>query len=1690
MSNASDLLDGAPVEPQAPQAAPSAADLLSTDDSGPAQESVRLSKDIQPQKAAQILKLKDQTGLPSDFVSRNSDVLQKQQENQDITPEFSKRHPILTSHIAEDPHHAALIGPDAKAWGIIERQFNYMGQQSAKGFLDAEHGIRALSQWAGYDDPGNNDRIKQIEMEMQYGLNQPAPGPISNVFGGLVETAPQMIMAMGSGSLSTLAKAPAAAAALSTAATWGALAIGKSFRDYSTRTDASGNPKMSVDVARGGALVSGAIQGGLFMLPVGKLKGVLPAGLRMLMPEGINSLIESPTLMKAMTKTLAQMGETGLTMGGFSGLSTLIHSASGRLGEMVSDGSIHSASPSEIISRAFPEEDVKAAIESGKEGFKGGAAIGAFTGVANNVSDYRNYSASMQAKELYYVNQALRASANADQWKGIGSIIASTQMNKVSPDQVEKLVSRMVPSNHVFVPLEQWQAYWEGQKNDPRAVFEETTGNTTSYDESLRTGADLQIPSAKYAAKISPSEHNDFFSLHLRSDPIAMSADDVGKSIEIKAEMEKESAKEKIGDAIAPPAEKAPEDTAIDDSHSVQGIAPLYPQPTAVGMSSDMAGKYREAIKEASLRTAIEMQDALVKKKERLLGKELSDIKEKISKQLMSDKDYRSLSVLQTGKLPDGAEVPIELQSFPGDKFKISKQDIQDRYPDEPILEGLPRGITTEREGIPLDLAASVLGYSSGDELLYKISNLPDREEKVNQMANEEMARRHGDLMDPATLSDLAMKAVHNADRSKVLRMELEHLASDDFAAFKGLARTIGRKVPTIEEVRTDAEATIGEKTTADTLPSLYQRAEAVASREAQEHFLRGDFEKAFEAKRAELLNHELYRAATKAREQSEKDMTFAQRFDNDPTRSRIGKAGADYLEQIDAIRERFDFSRTTLKDLSSRQSLRDWVQKQAEEGYSPSVPQDLLEQSNKRSWREMSNNELHSTVDAMRNIAHLASLKNKLLSSLKERTFEEATGSIVNALVNRYSITPEMLSKPYDLHPDFLTKIKGDLNSYGAWRTRMEPLFDQLGIKDVVFEPLNRAEDFKTSQMRDATVRMKDIFSSYSASERSKFGRLTYIPELEGSGLSPNLNKMEMLMTLLHAGNEGNMTEVMRGYRMTESQLRSIWSNLEPRDMALVQNVWDFVNSYWPQISKQERELNGLEPEKIEGRPLDVKLKDGSTHHLEGGYFPLVYDKDVSWRTAALGQDAMVKDMFPSYASNTATRHNWTQARVGGGGQAPSLKFSVLTNHVFDVIHDLSYRKPVIDIYKLLNDDSVRAHMEAGAGKGVYAQMNPWIKRIAGDRQWEPMGPFEAIRKVRSNMTVAELGIKLGSALVHTTSLFPATRELGMGYMAKGFRDFQNIPEATKFMWGKSEFMRSRWEDVGDRDIRSAAGSLNLVNTKNGFWEEMKAMSPVEQKDAWIIMRCADMAVAGPTWQGAYIKAMDGKVKGVEGGDEHGAVSYADQLVRDTKGSGAAKDLAPIQSVGGSFGKLLTMFYTQLNVIDNQMMGAYRQFRVDKNIGKLAGATVASWFMPAVTSQLLRGHSKNSDESWGEFGAKEIVKFPFELMPLTREALSFFERGKYEISPVEEAIATILKTAKNVATKNPIADKITGDDSEWTKKDYADAMLTLGYLKGLPTRQITQSAMRVHGWMSGEEHHDNPIGGFWSVATGAKPNE
>lgn len=1629
--------------------------LLDQDDSAPAKASVRLGQDIEPDHAAKVLNLSDQTGLPTDVVSRNVEPLQRQQTQSAITPKFVDDHPVVSSWIGQDPHHAALAGSEIPVLGTIEKQFSYLTNQTERGFYDLHNSYLKMKEYAGIATSDDIRMRQLLDKRLQFDINKEAPGPVSKLFGKVAEAGPQILGITGLAALGTSMSVPAG---VTVGAGFGAMAAGDAYSDYKDR----GIPDTE---ARHWATVAGVING-IAAGTGGEIMAKIP-GLRLLTKEAIAS---NPAMRTALGKYIVGLGESGLTMGSFTGIQSLVQNGIGNVAQMPPD-----SSPASILSAIFSKDNIRKAANAAGSGLATGFMLGAGLGAWGIWKDYSRSSDALNTEKA---------------WNNVGTMLQNSKMQEMAPEQMQKLVKQMTKDGQVYIPVEHWQPYWEGQKLDPREVFKSLTGNTAAYDESMRTGADLQIPMSDYAKIAADEQHSKAFNEVVRGAPDALNGQEARDILGQKTS--KEEASSKIADEIAPQenvprgtieAGKTPVEQQLAAASAELGHKPFFEDLKAIGMSDDKAASYSEAIEKASGSAqedlARKLMDVELKKKSASWLDERAEVQKQAEQDMISRPEYRATNFLQ-GKLLIGDMEP----------FKLSRQNVEEEDVTGSTM-GYPREIMADKGGVHPDDAAGLLGFNSGSELLYKLKTSPKFEDAVQEETDRRMVERHPDVSSSTNLPQAAIEALHTNDHARLLRAQLEHMASEDFAKATGLASKLMRRAPTNEEVRSDAEDAIGKKTYTGLNQNLYLKAEQMARNEAADFYKKGDFEKAFEAKQRELLNFEMFREAQKAQAAIDKGMDFQASFDKQSIRDRLAQAsrgGGEWLDQIDAFRERFDFRKSvSMEDAMNRKSLIEFMADQDRAGNPLDLPTEIANPDYRPSWKSMSVDQLNDLFGTLKQMKTMAYNEGKMLADERARSFDEVKNTVAQGLEKQFG-PPE--PPKWDFHPDFKDWGAEKISAFNSWRTRPEFFFRWMDggeyhgpVWETFMKPVNDAENIKTEHQRAAVEKVNDIFKDYTTPERAKFySKLTYVPEI-----GKNLNKMEMMMSVLHWGT--NRKELMRGYGWDEAKVRAIWGHLDRKDFEVVNKIGDMIDGFWPHVKQQEIDLKGIAPEKMEAKPFTVTLKDGSEMEMNGKYSPLIYDRKIGWKAGNFNESEDINSLFGTNAGRAMTKHGWTNEREGSAGLPPSLNMSTFTNHISDVIHDLSYRKPVIDLYKLLNDPDVRDRITAAAGKSMYDQLNPWLKRMAGDRPWAPLGPLEALSHLQQNMTMAELGLNFASSLIHTSSYLTASRTLGPEYALSGLRDSANIFKAWDFVRENSEFMRARPENF-DRDWRATGKNLNISGTVASGASPIgravsyiQAMSPIKRAAFKSVMQAADLGVAIPTWMGAYRQAMDGKVENIQANTQKEAVEYADNLVRDTKGSGSAKDMAAIQSAGGQLGRLFTMFYTQINVIDNQMMLAGRQYAMDKDIPKLAGTMAMVWFLQAPMIEALRGHTPGDDEGWLKWAAKSEVLFPMRMIPGLREFANYMEsRRGVEITPVNRAVETLFKTAGN------LIDTGARQKDEWTDQDYKDALMTTGYLTGLPTRQPIKTMGYLHDWATGDEQPASiPEGAFRSLV-GKKP--
>ncbi|MBA3756068.1 MAG: hypothetical protein H0X02_07535, partial [Nitrosomonas sp.] len=230
---------------------------------------------------------------------------------------------------------------------------------------------------------------------------------------------------------------------------------------------------------------------------------------------------------------------------------------------------------------------------------------------------------------------------------------------------------------------------------------------------------------------------------------------------------------------------------------------------------------------------------------------------------------YKAISIFKDGVMPDGSALP------PGiDKIKLSRKAILDSYGPE-VLKKMPRGTVAAKgeDGLHPDSAAELIGFKSGKNMIEIMTASQSKKEYIEAQTDAKMQELYPDILKTPEISDEAMLAIHNDNQALKIRLELEHLASNDLPVLTDAIKRVAKRVPTEKMVRDQAQRIISQKKVEELQPHLYQRAEARAAKEAGVLLSKGDIDGAFEAKRKELLNHEIYREASKAKKEVEKTL-------------------------------------------------------------------------------------------------------------------------------------------------------------------------------------------------------------------------------------------------------------------------------------------------------------------------------------------------------------------------------------------------------------------------------------------------------------------------------------------------------------------------------------------------------------------------------------------------------------------------------------------------------------------------------------------------------------------------------------------------------------------------------------------------------------------------------------------------
>lgn len=852
-----------------------------------------------------------------------------------------------------------------------------------------------------------------------------------------------------------------------------------------------------------------------------------------------------------------------------------------------------------------------------------------------------------------------------------------------------------------------------------------------------------------------------------------------------------------------------------------------------------------------------------------------------------------------------------------------------------------------------MDAAAELFGFSSGDELRVALLESPPMAELLEGMTDQRMLERFGDLTTVQGMQRAADEAVHNDARAKFIATGLRALLEGNTQT-EATGKTIKTKAKDgtpierpqtvnviVRAARQFAESLVARRKVRDLKPGQHLVAETRAGKLATTAVASGDTKLAITAQRDQLLNHYAARATQDALAEVEKGVGYLRKFETNTT------LPEEYRDQIDRLLERFDLRKTPLKTVDKRKSLVEWVESQRAIGVEPELPPGLLNEAQRQSYRDMTVEEFRGLVDAVKQIDHLGRLKDKLLTAKDQRDFEATRDAIAKSIVDNAGDRKADTRTP----TTNLGRALQGMRNFGAahikaatWARIFDGGKDGGPVWEYFVRSANERGDQETTQRAEATKALSGIMAPVFAAGKLG-GKGKFFPSVKRS-----FNRESLIAIALNTGNAGNLQRLLGGEGWTQAQLQPMLDSLSRAEWETVQNVWDYFDSFRPQIAAKQKRIYGVEPDWVDPVARRAVLPDGTSMELRGGYYPIKYDPAASVRAEEHADAEGAKRQLQGAYGAATTRRSFTKTRAEEVSGRPLLyTLGGMYSGVSDVIHDLAWHEWLIDVNRLLKSQAIDSAIREHYGPSAVRQFKSWRDAVAEGESGAQEALDMALGRLRQGVSVAGLGFNVMSALMQPLGMTQSIVRVGPKWIGKGTMQYiANPAAATVHVQEQSEFMASR--------ARTRFRELNEL--RNKVQGDSAARTAMQQSAYFLMIQCQQM-VDVPTWLGAYEKAI------AEGNDDERARALSDQAVIDAQGGGQTKDLSAIER-GGPAQKLFTVFYSFMNTALN--LGVASKMGPD-GLAKFTANMLMLYVVPAVLGHLLKNAltpgDSGEDKDW-----------------------------------------------------------------------------------------------------------------------------
>lgn len=1113
------------------------------------------------------------------------------------------------------------------------------------------------------------------------------------------------------------------------------------------------------------------------------------------------------------------------------------------------------------------------------------------------------------------------------------------------------------------------------------------------------------------------------------------------------AKKPKKAAAPQVFDPLKQPPQRDILQVNADLAERELGLQGLFTSAEEAGMTPTQYQAYLANLQRASEASRTAAAARVMKEEQRKASAEWQAQREALRGEVSAEIEAQPVYAAQNGLI--------------GIKDRLDYQAVADAV-GENAMETIPRTEKGQRlyarkgeKGVDPDAYAQLFGFADAREMITAMKSALPLKQAVEDALDARMEQAHPQLSKEMRAIQAAIESLHSKDYAGILVTELNQLRD---------AKKQGRV--SRAQIKAAALAMLQQHRASKINPQVFIRASRQAAKEATKLLRKGDRDGAAQAKFRQIINFEMAMQAIKIRETLAKRFRFLRKL---ATRNfpDVPEAYMDAIRQILG-----DYGIGAQVATEDRIDLAKWAAAQTEAGSAMvEIPADLLNPFNFQDQSKLTLEQFTALHDAVKTLYTQGKNELRLLRESEKATVREIAQNVadtIRANLKARNLGPEGTDRR-------IARIKKAGLDYVSLIFNADTFLRTIdGFKDlgVAYKAIKGGFDraisygyhegqvgYTRRQIKEAKS-LIDLFSVFTKKEMRGMTTPRAIP-----GVAQKYSHQERLAILLNMGNKDNFEALTDSGQFTPGELQAILDHSTKKDLDFVQSVWDYLDSFWPEIAAAERRRKGTAPERVDARAFSTRHGD-----YKGGYFPLRYDDAKSPETI----ETLIDDIRFGRLVYRQTRRGHTIERQGSGGRPVKLSMATLHSHVNQVIYDLEVGDALSDSFKILHNHRVKSALSEVGHMDKWHGLNLWLSdQIAGEiRQ---TGVVEmALRHLRAGFTVSKLAWNMSTALLQPLGVFNTAVQIGKLNTLKGLQlMLANHVRASEYASETSPFMAERAHTF-HKDINDARRMIETGFLK--AWAPGRSAEWAANSYFYLIVkaqRFADLV----TWYGAMHKSMK------EQGDEAVAIEYADRMVARAQASGLFGERSALErgtintkirqtETARVWTALASYFIAKTNIAYERTKKT--NFKNPVEAVNWAVDMTLLYMAEALIVGLIRGQlpdGEDEEKTWTKYLGKQFINAIVAGVPIVRElvsAVSGFAPGGVFAASMDQ----FGRAGRQIS------------QGEIDRALVTNVNNALGILFHYPSSQMNKTGQAIARAREGEEMS------FWEFVFGPSPNK